>query len=192
MTSFQSIRLAQTATLALENTFQAVIIDTPVQSGSVHSPYKQPVGSRLARGGLAVGYGLTQYTEQANPIATSAKKRGMITNANVVVTIAGVVPTAGGLTATIGSNGFEVLNGTTWTNAPIISFGRDVFPNPNATIVTIGPVPAHATAVRYLWYGSPCGMIKYECPVTAKVQALGSLSGQEEFLPLGPFVMALS
>jgi hypothetical protein len=168
-----------------------VIIDTPVQSGSVHSPYKQPVGSRLARGGLAVGYGLTQYTEQANPVATSVKVRGTMTNANVIVTIAGVVPTADGITATIGSNGFEVLNGSMWMNAPIISFGRDLFPAPNATIITIGPVPAHAKAVRYLWYGSPCGMIKYECPVTAKVQALGSLSGQEDFLPLGPFVMAI-
>jgi hypothetical protein len=132
---------------------------------------------------------MTQYTEQANPVPTDARLRGTLTDANVIVTVAGIV--AGGLTVTAGSNGFEVLNGTTWTNAPIISTGRDVPFAPNATVITIGPVPAHATAVRYLWYSSPCGMIKYECPVTAKVQALGPLSGQEEFLPLGPFMMTL-
>ena len=174
---FQSIRLAQSSTLALENTFQAVIIDTPVQSGSVHSPYKQPVGSRLARGGLAIGYGMTEYTENANPVAQSATLSGT----SVTVTVAGTG--ASGLTVTTGSKGFEVLDNTTWKNAPIKSA--------TGNTVTIGPVPAGAKAVRYLWYGSPCGMIKYECPVTTKVEPLGTLSGQEEFLPLGPFVMGL-
>jgi hypothetical protein len=40
---FTGIRYAQTNTLSLPNTFQAVIIDTPVASGSIHSPFKQPV-----------------------------------------------------------------------------------------------------------------------------------------------------
>lgn len=68
---FPSIRLAQTNALSLPNTFQAVILDTPVASGSVHSPYKQPVGARLARGGLAVAYG-QNYPDYASNVALSA------------------------------------------------------------------------------------------------------------------------
>jgi sialate O-acetylesterase len=56
----QSIRLAQDATLALPSTFQAVILDTPVASGAIHSPYKQPAGARLARGALNLVYGSPQ------------------------------------------------------------------------------------------------------------------------------------
>eukprot|EP00037_Helgoeca_nana_P020360 m.201736 g.201736 ORF g.201736 m.201736 type:complete len:298 (+) comp25237_c0_seq1:50-943(+) len=56
----QSIRLAQDATLALPSTFQAVILDTPVASGAIHSPYKQPAGARLARGALSLVYGSPQ------------------------------------------------------------------------------------------------------------------------------------
>jgi hypothetical protein len=57
---FRAIREAESQTLALANTFQAVIIDTPVTSGSVHSPFKQPAGDRLLRGALAVSYGMPQ------------------------------------------------------------------------------------------------------------------------------------
>merc|ERR1712216_490724 len=53
---FPSIRKAQFETLNLPNTFQAVILDTPVASGSVHSPYKQSAGARLLRGALNVAY----------------------------------------------------------------------------------------------------------------------------------------
>ena len=53
---FTGIRYAQTNTLSLPKTFQAVIIDTPVASGSIHSPFKQPAGRRLARGGLALAW----------------------------------------------------------------------------------------------------------------------------------------
>jgi len=43
---FTGLRYAQSAALRVRNTFQAVIIDTPVASGSIHSPFKQPVGLR--------------------------------------------------------------------------------------------------------------------------------------------------
>jgi hypothetical protein len=66
---FPSIRLAEANTLALPSTFQAVILDTPVASGSVHSPYKQPVGARLARGALAVAYGMSEYGK-VDPVVT--------------------------------------------------------------------------------------------------------------------------
>jgi hypothetical protein len=41
----------------MPNTFMAVILDTPNPTGGVHSPFKQTVGSRLARAGLEVAYG---------------------------------------------------------------------------------------------------------------------------------------
>ena len=49
--------------------------DTPVASGSVHSPWKQQVGSRLARGALSVAYGMPEVAK-VNPTATSAKLSG--------------------------------------------------------------------------------------------------------------------
>ena len=52
----------------MPKTFQAVIIDTPVASGSIHSPFKQPVGRRLARGALAVGYGMAS-AHAVDPVA---------------------------------------------------------------------------------------------------------------------------
>ena len=46
----------------MPNTFMAVILDTMNPTGGVHSPYKQPVGARLARAGLEVAYGVQQET----------------------------------------------------------------------------------------------------------------------------------
>jgi hypothetical protein len=57
---FCAVRLAQDKSLALPQTFQAIILDTPAASGSVHSPYKQAAGARLARGALATAYGYPQ------------------------------------------------------------------------------------------------------------------------------------
>ena len=48
---------------------------TPVASGSVHSPFKQQVGDRLARGGLGVAYGMTD-ANKVDPVALSASTSG--------------------------------------------------------------------------------------------------------------------
>jgi hypothetical protein len=37
-----------------------------------------------------------------------------------------------------------------------------------------------------------CCDIRYECPINVKVTALGSLSGQFDFLPLGPFITQIA
>jgi hypothetical protein len=37
-----------------------------------------------------------------------------------------------------------------------------------------------------------CCDIRYECPINVKVAALGSLSGQFDFLPLGPFITQIA
>jgi len=175
---FPSIRLAQTATLALPNTFQAIIVDTPVASGSVHSPYKQPVGARLARGGLAVAYGMTDLNK-VNPVATSASLQG----GSVVVKLLGL---GSKVLATPKALGFEVLGADqVWHSTPIESSAEDS--------VTVGTAPTGALAVRYLYYKAPCSEQPYQCAVYTDVAPLGTLSGEEQdFLPLAPFVMKLS
>ena len=106
---------------------------------------------------------------------------------DVVITITGA--DASGVEAVVGAQGFEVLVDTStpnqqlWKPVPIKGSA--------GSTVSIGPVPANASAVRYLGYSSPCGLDKFQCPVTTKVGALGSLSGEEGLLPLGPFVMGL-
>ena len=72
------IRWAQTAALAVPGTYQAVILDTPAANGWIHSPYKAPVGARLARQALATAY----HRAQPNPTVASAKLLG---NSAVVV-----------------------------------------------------------------------------------------------------------
>lgn len=180
--SFAALRLAQTSTLSLANTFQAVILDTPVASGSIHSPFKQPVGQRLARGGLAVAYGM-KALHAVDPVARSVK----VTAGTLVVSVGGLG--SGGLTAKVGAEGFEVLgncSATTlcWQSTPISAA--------SPTSVTLAKLPAQPRAVRYLWYISPCGVHPYQCPVYAKATPIGKLSGEDQaFLPLAPFIMAL-
>ena len=109
---FPSIRNAETQTLALPNTFQAVIIDTPVASGSVHSPYKQPAGARLVRGALTTAYG---RPPQPSPVWLSISKDG----SSVVVTLGGL---AGGKVETRAPLGFEILGSDQvhrWQHSPL-------------------------------------------------------------------------
>ena len=96
---------------------------------------------------------------------------------------------AGGIALhTDGSKGFEVLlaSNNTWVTVPIASHTADA--------VTVGNVPASATSIRYLWYSNACGIAAlYACPIYVNVVPLqGGLSGEEGFLPLGPFIADLS
>ena len=181
---FPSIRLAQTNALALPNTFQAVIVDTPVASGSVHSPYKQPVGARLARRGLAVAYGATGqgYNDYASNVAVVAHVRAP---SSVVVTFK-PLGANGKIAAKQGAFGFEVLGeDQIWHSTPIQSHA--------AQQVAIGPAPLGALAVRYLYYKNPCSLKPYNCPVTYDVGPLGRLTGETEAtFPVGPFVMKVT
>ena len=88
--------------------------------------------------------------------------------------------------------GFEVLCADgTWTSTPVMSKAADS--------VTVGPAAAacKASAIRYLWYASPCSPFKgqpqvpYKCPVYTDVTPLGSLTGEMDRLPLGPFMLEL-
>ena len=181
---FQAIRLAEDETLALPNTFQAVILDTPMADGSIHSPYKQAAGSRLARGALATAYGTPQpYPTVASIALDSAGK-------NVKLVLGG-----GGSGLVIRQQfGFEILGSDSQWHTAII----DTKASAGDTVV-FGPAPAGAKAVRYLWGTSaaPCGntegpvQIPYNCAVNVNVPALGALSGEFDTLPLGPFITML-
>jgi sialate O-acetylesterase len=181
---FPSIRLAESNTLSLPNTFQAVLLDTPVASGSVHSPYKQAAGDRLARGALATAYGVAQ----PSPIVTSVNVSGN----TAVITIGGV---AGGATVmTRATLGFEALGtDNTWHTVAITSSG-----GASGDEVVVGGLPAGAKAMRYLWTSAPCGQAygnlePYVCPIYVQAPLLQNppLSGQFDFLPLGPFYVEL-
>ena len=190
-----SHRYAQSNTLSLPKTFQAVIIDTPVASGSIHSPYKQPVGLRLARGGLAVAYGM-KAAHAVDPVVSSVSYRA----GEVRVVLGGLG--SGGLTAAVGSVGFEVLgncSGTTlcWHSSPIAAASA-------SGVVSLTSLPDAPRAVRYLWYLAPYGVQPFRAPVYAnaapiRLESAGAphpaaaRPGQddEELLPLGPFVLPL-
>lgn len=174
---FPSIRLAEQNTLALPNTFQAVIIDTPVASGSVHSPYKQPAGARLVRGALATAYD----TQQPNPQITKATKSGT----QITVTVGG---TLDGTLKMQGTNsGFETLSLSKgqWQLATVSGI--------NGNTVTLSGVPADAIALRYLFYSAPCGNAKpFQCPLyVTGLEPLGKLSGEMDSLPIGPHITML-
>ena len=173
---YASLRNAQAHSLALPKTVQAVIVDTPCSSGSVHSPYKQPVGSRLARQALA-----TQYEKpQPSPIATTVA----VAAGKITVTVGGLAGNSLEALTTSSRFGFEAL-GTDglWHSTPVEAIG--------ASTVTLSGSPAGAKAVRYLWRSTPCGPLTFGCPVYLKVTALGALTGQHDYLPLAPFVLAL-
>ena len=82
-----------------------------------------------------------------------------------------------------GRDGFEVYAYPNWITVPVSYSTKSA--------VSVGPVPRNTTAIRYLWRSAPCGNFPYKCPVYAKVSPLGTLSGQMDVLPLGPFVANL-
>ena len=198
---FTGIRYAQTNTLGLPKTFQAVIIDTPVASGSIHSPFKQPAGRRLARGGLAVAYGMAD-AHAVDPAVSSVELSA--DKSSLVVSVGGLGRE--GLVAATGASAFEVLGHCDpqpaagactepiclcWVSTPIASATK--------TTVTIDGLPASPQAVRYLWYISPYAIGgKLLRPFVAPVYALADpipnaakIPGGDDTLPLGPFVLPL-
>jgi sialate O-acetylesterase len=210
--SFPAIRYVQTLALtALKEekgaVFMSVALDTPVRSGSVHSPFKQPVASRLARVCLAEAYGMSTYAEVYPWAASASTAPG--NESQLLIQVNGVGP--GGLFFVPDAPGFEVLVPTaaahgTWFPVAIIDaqpvhatdpLGKarttTAVANTSAQIstITIGPVPADVTAVRYLWRSAPCSNDRFQCPVYARVEPLGPLTGELDILPLPPFLMAL-
>ena len=103
-----------------------------------------------------MAYGMD--TVAVNPVAVSAALAGT----TITVKLGGLGP--GGVTLKENKLGFEAL-GTDglWHSTPVTGKAADS--------VTVGPAPAGAKAVRYLWYSSPCSPYKgqpqvpYHCPI---------------------------
>ena len=185
---FPQIRLAQSNALSLKNTFQAVILDTPVASGSIHSPYKQPVGARLARGGLRLAYNM-ENEDSVRPFVESVKLSAGFNG--VQVTVAGLGLNSH-LMCSFVDLGFEVLGNVSWSKTGM-GWASTPISGCNDNTVVLKNIPTNPKAVRYLWYATPCGMDVGQCPVSANVTALGGLSGEKEVkMMLPPFIMELS
>ena len=171
---FPSIRWAQTKSLAaVPNSFQAVVLDTPSPSGAIHSCHKQPVGSRLARGALATAYGRTdlQLTAAVSTAHASGKELIVtITNASSLI-----------VRSTLG---FEVLAGDAWYSAPIMNTD-----GVHTLTLSLANVTGEVAAVRYLWGNSPCSRDIFSCPVYVPVPKLGSLTGENDTMPLAPAIL---
>ena len=92
-----------------------------------------------------MAYGMD--TVAVNPVAVSAALAGT----TITVKLGGLGP--GGVTLKENKLGFEAL-GTDglWHSTPVTGKAADS--------VTVGPAPAGAKAVRYLWYSSPCSPYK--------------------------------
>ena len=196
---FAGLRWSQTAGYGyapnprMPNTFMAVAMDTPNPTGGVHSGFKRPVGSRLARAGLAQAYsvpvkGLTARVASVGKVTGSSDGGGDGGGGTVTVTLSGAGG-AGGV-ALHNDTGFEVLvrpNTSAlgqWFSTPIIGH--------TATTVTVGNVPAAALRIRYEWYGNACGLSLFGCAVYTNVAPLpGGFDGALPFLPLAPFVAAI-
>ena len=188
---FAGLRWSQTNTLAaVEKTFQAVVLDTPAINGFVHSPFKQPVGARLARQALDVAYQMPQPSPRvtgAGYTAAEAGAEGDPGKSTVVVTLAGLGFPAGAIQVRQ-SWGFELLSSLGVWHGAAIQKAEGATLVLDASNATAGGKPP--SALRYLWYTAPCTMHPYQCPVYVEVPpVVGGESGEMEYLPLAPHIM---
>ena len=82
--------------------------------------------------------------------------------------------------------GFDLLVQTVWHSAPILHANGAtlLLDASNATAAGLPP-----TALRYLWYTTPCTMQPFRCPVYVKVRPIaGGESGEMEYLLLAPYI----
>jgi len=184
---YAGLRWAQTAGYGyvpnprMNNTFMATVVDTPKADGNVHTPFKQPAGSRLARAGLRVAYGMGFDTMAPRVLNINRVQNTIVVKLFFLGT--------GGLEIR-NKTGFEVLVNDGGVQAPGKWVSTHITSN-SADSITIGAIPTNASKIRYLWYSNPCGMNTYQCAIYTKVQPLGNLSGELDFLPLAPFIQDL-
>lgn len=177
-------------------------------SGQVHSPYKQPVGARLARAALAEAYDEGGVQSAVCVIVDTPSVTG-----NIAVTVSlsntgcecdvdrddntsSTSIARGEVQVEVRSTvGFEVLGSDgLWHSTPIVqgphitigSRDSNSSSDGGGTLVLSGS-PKGARAIRYLWYEAPCTQQPYRCAVYAAVSPLGNKSGEMDWLPLGPF-----
>ena len=57
------------------------------------------------------------------------------------------------------------------------------------TSTVVVAAPESALALRYISTQAPCTKFLFQCPLYTAVSRIGSLSGELDFLPIGPFVV---
>jgi sialate O-acetylesterase len=134
------LREAQTMTLALPKTAQAVIIDIG-EGKDIHPKNKQDVGLRLALGALAIGYG--KDIVYSGPVYDS-----MVVNGNTIRVRFRHV--GGGLEA----RGGEPLKGLAIAGVDRKWVWGDAKIDGETIVVSSGKVP-QPVAVRYAWADNP-------------------------------------
>lgn len=188
----QSAGYGFTPNPAQPNVFTAISVDTPdrpypypIDGGrhgtdegfNVHSPFKQPVASRLARAGLGLVYPDLVEVGTTGPlpgaVVRSADGGSLLLRVKNLGGGVGVLPLRT-------SRGFEVSVNGRWH---LMSAERE-----NASHVRITGVPAAASTLRYAWYSNPCGEDCFSCMVYIGVRPIGQMSGELDFLPLPPFI----
>lgn len=138
-TAVAELREAQTRTLALPATGQAVIVDIG-HANDVHPRNKRDVGRRLARLALHRVYGLDLV--DSGPVFASARREG----AGYRVTFTGI---AGGLSAPL-----RALTGFELAGADRVFHPAEAKIEGDAVLVTSAEV-GDPVAVRYAWRNSP-------------------------------------
>ena len=185
---------------AQPNVFMATSLDTPdkpfAYTGingvhdpgfNVHSPYKQPVGARLARAGLVHAYG--ESLDTASPYFSSVTKNG----SNAIVTFSDC-GSPGVVLPPSTTRGFEILvhnasrNESRWLSEPIVDHSQCT-----VTVQDVYDETMSASRLRYNWYSNPCGYDCYGCAINVQVTPLLAepISGMNNFLPVPPFVVDL-
>jgi len=144
----------------------------------VHSPFKQPVGARLARAGLGLAYSDFVDVDTTSPLPGVVTRDG--DSLLLEVTHLGQ---GGGILPLRSAHGFEVSAYGRWHSVPAT--------REDSSHVRIHNVPGMATKLRYAWYSNPCGEGCFGCMVYVGVRPIGKRSGEEESLPLPPFVVRL-
>jgi len=201
------VRLAQANTLnKVSNGFMIVTYDAPGKH--YHSPYKQPLGRRFARGALATAYNQPQY--HLTPTVRSVQLHGGGDHPRrIVVTVGGVGPN--GLRVTDGAVGFQVLGQCDGEENSTIKVGREdmcwtpvLIASHDSTTVTLSALPVQPEAVRYGWSALPFGRERPypgdlsgpSAPIFVKPDPLpgGAPSGpyyglmSTDWIPLGQFI----
>ncbi len=138
-TNWAFLREAQTQTLALPATGQAVIIDIGNQK-DIHPRNKKDVGRRLARLALARDYGLKIV--DSGPVFAQADHEGAGYRVSFTHTDGGLIAPQNGL------GGFELAG------EDKVFHPADAALEKNTVLVTCAAVPA-PVAVRYAWRNAP-------------------------------------
>ena len=145
--SWAQLREAQTQTLSLPNTAQAITIDVGEEKG-LHPKNKKPVGERLALLALARTYAV-KHVIDSGPVFKSAKREGAAYRITYEPVAGASEPSSGALKAApAGLTGFELASADKVFHPAEAKID-------GATVVVTCPEVAEPAAVRYAFTNAP-------------------------------------